>query len=348
MARRTLLIILTGLALLVAAGCGGGNGSVPADAVAVVDGEDVPRTQYDSLIAQAKKTYTQDKRDFPKAGTAERKQLDQQAVAFLVQRVELAQAAEELGVEVTDKDVEARLDQIKKQYFGGDEKRYAKQLKQQGLTDEQVRRDVRANVISEKVFNEVTKDVKVSDADVKKYYDDNKAQYGTPESRDVRHILVAKTKKAGGVDFPASKVLADQLYTQLKGGADFAKLAKQYSQDPGSKDQGGKYTVVKGQTVAPFEQTAFLLETKQISRPVRTQYGYHIIQPLSEAKPAKTQPLNKTLKDQIRNQLQTQKRNEKMNGWVKDLEKRYEDKVDYATGFEPPATSSSGSTSTSK
>ena len=332
MARRTLLILLTGLALLVAAGCGGGGGSVPSDSVAVVDGENVPRTQYDQLIEQAKKTFKQQKRDFPKAGTAERKQLDQQAVGFLVQRVELSQAAEDLGVDVTDKDVAARLEQIKKQYFGGDEKRYQKQLKQQGLTDEQVRRDVRANVISEKIFAEVTKDVKITDADVQKYYSDNKAQYGTPESREVRHILVK------------TRAQADKLYNQLKSGADFAALAKKYSQDPGSKDQGGKYTVVKGQTVAPFEQTAFLLEKNQISRPVKTQYGYHIIQPLSEVKPASTQPLDKNLKDQIRSQLQTQKKNEAMNTWVKDLEKRYKDKVDYAAGFAPPPTSSAAST----
>jgi foldase protein PrsA len=332
MARRTLLIILLGLALLAAAGCGGGGGEVPSDSVAVVDGENVPRSQYEQLIAQAKKTFKQDKRDFPKAGTAERKQLDQQAVGFLVQRVELEQAAEDLDIEITDKDVEARLDQIKKQYFGGDDKRYQKQLKQQGLTDAQVRRDVRANLVSEKVFAEVTKDAKVTDADIQKYYNDNKAQYGTPESREVRHILVK------------TRAQANKLYDQLKAGASFATLAKKYSQDPGSKDQGGKYTVVKGQTVAPFEQTAFLLEKNDISRPVKTQYGYHIIQPLGEVKPAKTQALDKNLKEQIRTQLQTQKKNEAMNTWVKDLQKRYDDKVDYAAGFEPPATSSAATT----
>jgi foldase protein PrsA len=334
MARRSLLILISLLALLAAAGCGGGSGSVPNDAVAVVDGENVPRSQYDALITQAKKTFKTQKRDFPKAGTAERKQLDQQAVAFLVQRVELAQAAEDMDIKITDADVNKQLEQIKKQYFAGDEKRYQKQLKQQGLTDAQVRNDVRANVISEKLFAEVTKDVKVSDADIQKYYDDNKAQYGTPESRDVRHILVK------------TKAQADKLYDQLKGGADFATLAKKFSRDPGSKDQGGKYTVVKGQTVAPFEQTAFLLEKGQISRPVKTQYGYHIIEPLSEIKAAKTQPLDKKLKDQIRSQLLTQKRQTAMNTWVKDLEAKNKDKIDYAAGFEPPP-SSTTSTGTS-
>ncbi len=336
MARRSLLILISVLALLAAAGCGGGGGSVPEDAVAVVDGQDVPRSQYDALITQAKKTFKTQKRDFPKAGTAERKQLDQQAVAFLVQRVELAKAAEDMKIEITDADVNKQLDQIKKQYFAGDEKRYQKQLKQQGLTDEQVRNDVRANVISEKLFNEVTKDVKASDADIQKYYEDNKAQYGTPESRDVRHILVK------------TKAQADKLYDQLKGGANFAALAKKFSQDPGSKDQGGKYTVVKGETVAPFEQTAFLLDKGQISRPVKTQYGYHIIQPLSEMKAATTQPLNKTLKDQIRTTLLTQKRQTAMNTWVKDLEAKNKDKIDYATGFEPPASSTTSTGTATK
>lgn len=336
MARRTLLILISVLALLAAAGCGGGSGSVPSDSVAVVDGESVPRSQYEALISQAKKTFKQDKRDFPKAGTAERKQLDQQAVAFLVQRVELAHAADDMNIEITDADVNKQLDQVKKQYFAGDEKRYQKQLKQQGLTDAQVRNDVKANVISEKVFNEVTKDVKVSDADVQQYYEGNKAQYGTPESRDVRHILVK------------TRAQADKLYDQLKGGASFAALAKKFSQDPGSKDQGGKYTVVKGQTVAPFEQTSFLLEKGQISRPVKTQYGYHIIQPLGEIKAATTKPLDKALKDQIRTQLLTQKRQTAMNTWVKDLEAKNKDKIDYATGFAPPpsSTSSTGSTAT--
>ena len=336
MARRTLLILISVLALLAAAGCGGGSGSVPSDSVAVVDGESVPRSQYEALISQAKKTFKQDKRDFPKAGTAERKQLDQQAVAFLVQRVELAHAADDMNIEITDADVNKQLDQVKKQYFAGDEKRYQKQLKQQGLTDAQVRNDVKANVISEKVFNEVTKDVKVSDADVQQYYEGNKAQYGTPESRDVRHILVK------------TRAQADKLYDQLKGGASFAALAKKFSQDPGSKDQGGKYTVVKGQTVAPFEQTSFLLEKGQISRPVKTEYGYPIIQPLGEIKAATTKPLDKALKDQIRTQLLTQKRQTAMNTWVKDLEAKNKDKIDYATGFAPPpsSTSSTGSTAT--
>jgi parvulin-like peptidyl-prolyl isomerase len=338
MARRSLFALFALVATLAfaAAGCGGGGDEdVPDDAVAVVDGDKVTRTSYEALVSQARKTFQDQKREFPKAGTAERKQLTDQAVEFLVQRQQFEQEAANLGIEVTDKDVDNRLKQIKQQYFGGDEKKYEKQLKDQGLTDAQVRNDVRAQVVSEKLFNQVTKDVKVTDADVNKYYRDNMEQYSTPEQREVRHILVK------------TRAQANRIYDQLKDGGNFAALAKQHSQDPSSKDNGGKITISKGQTVAPFDQTAFLLKRNVISRPVKTEYGYHLIQPVSEVKAATTRPLNKALRNQIRPQLLQQRREEAMNTWVQGLGKQYESKISYATGFAPAAAAGAESGTTS-
>jgi parvulin-like peptidyl-prolyl isomerase len=323
-----LLILLAAVLAVGAAGCGGG-GAVPKDAVAVADGEAVPTADFDTLLAQAKKSYQSQKRAFPKAGTEEYQTLKNQAVAFLVQRVEFDQKAKDLGLEVTDKQVDERLAQIKKQYFAGDEKKYAKQLADQGLTDKQVTADLRAQLVSEGLFKEVTKDVKVTDKDVSGYYDENKETYSQPESRDVRHILVK------------TKALADDIYGQLDAGGDFAALAKKYSEDPGSKDQGGKLTIARGQTVAPFDQTAFLLKVGTISRPVKTEYGYHIIEPLSEIKLAKQTPL-KDVRESIKQQLLQTKRNEAMTAWVDDVKREYEDKVRYAVGFQPPPPPPSG------
>jgi foldase protein PrsA len=338
MVRRPLLalIVLIGTFALVAVGCGGdGDGDVPADAVAVVDGEKVTRTSYDALLAQARLTFKAQKRDFPKAGTAERKQLTDQAVEFLVQREQFEQEAAGRGIEVTEADVDKRLNQVKQQSFGGDQKKYEKEIKSQGLTNADVRTLLRSQIVSEKLFDAITKAIKVTDADVTKYYEDNKAQYSTPEQRDVRHILVK------------TRAQANRIYDQLKAGGNFAALAKQHSQDPSSKDTGGKLTISKGQTVAPFDQTAFLLDRNVVSRPVKTEYGYHIIQPLSAVKPAKTTPLNKTLRNQIRPTLLQQRREEAMNNWVKGLEKQYEDKVSYATGFAPAAAAADDAGTTS-
>ena len=328
-----LAILLCALVSIALAGCGGGDDEVPTDAVAVVDGQQIAKTDYNALISQAKKSYKNQKRDFPKAGSQEFQTLKNQAVQFLVQREQFEQEAENLDVDVTDKQVEARLAQIQKQYFGGDKKKYEKQLKEQGLTNEQVRNDIQAQIVSERIFAKVTKDVKVTDKQIEDYYTKNKAQYSQPESRDVRHILVK------------TKAQADRLYTQLKAGAAFAALAKKFSEDTGSKANGGKLTISKGQTVAPFDQTAFLLKKNEISKPVKTEFGYHIIQPLSDTKTAKVTPL-KDVKESIRQQLAQTKKNEAMTKWVDELKKDYKDKINYAVGFSPPP-GATGTTSTS-
>ena len=191
-----LAILLCALVSIALAGCGGGDDEVPTDAVAVVDGQEIAKTDYNALIAQAKKSYKNQKRDFPKAGSQEFQTLKNQAVQFLVQREQFEQEAENLDVDVTDKQVDARLAQIQKQYFGGDKKKYEKQLKEQGLSDKQVRNDIRAQIVSERIFAKVTKDVKVTDKQIEDYYNKNKAQYSQPESRDVRHILVKTKAKA--------------------------------------------------------------------------------------------------------------------------------------------------------
>ena len=329
-----LAILLCALVSFALAGCGGGsNDEVPPDAVAIVDGQEVAKSDYDSLISQAKKSYKNQKRDFPKAGSQEFQTLKNQAVQFLVQREQFEQEADSLDVNVTDKQVNERLAKIQKQYFGGDKKKYEKQLKEQGLSDKQVRNDIRAQIISERIFAKVTKDVKVTDKQIEDYYTKNKAQYSQPESRDVRHILVK------------TKAKADDIYNQLKAGGDFAALAKKFSEDTGSKANGGKLTISKGQTVAPFDQTAFLLKKNAISKPVKTEFGYHIIQPLSDTKPAKVTPL-KDVEKSIKPQLEQTKKNEAMTKWVDDLKKDYEDKISYAVGFNPPPGATGTTTTT--
>jgi parvulin-like peptidyl-prolyl isomerase len=311
-------------------GCGGDE-DVPADAVALVDGEEVAKSDFDALINQAKQSYKNQKREFPTAGSQEYQTLRNQAVQFLVQREQFEQEAADMDVEVTEKQIDARLEQIQKQYFGGDKAKYEKQLKEQGLSDTQVRNDIRAQIVSEKIFAQVTRDVKVTDDAVEKYYNENKEQYSQPESRDVRHILVK------------TKAQADDLVAQLENGGDFAALAKQHSTDTGSKENGGKLTISRGQTVAPFDKTAFALKKGDVSPPVKTEFGFHIIEALSDVKPAKTTPL-KDVKESIRQQLVQTKKNETMTKWVDDLKKDYEDKVSYAAGFNPPPATSTGAT----
>ena len=334
--KRSLALAAAALAAvtLVAAGCGDSD-EVPADAVAVVDGTSITRSSLDGLLARAKKSYAAQKRDFPKAGTSDYQSLQTQAVAYLVQREEYAREADKLGIDVTDQQIAKKVEEVKKQYFSGSQAKFEKGLADQGYTKATLEEDIRSQLLTEGIYKQVTTDAKVTDADVKSYYEKNRANYTVPESRSVRHILV-KTKAD-----------ADRIRTELVNGADFAALAKANSIDPGSKDAGGKLTVSKGQTVAPFDKAAFSLDTNELSQPVKTQFGYHLIQPLADVKAGSVTPFAQ-VKDQIRTQLESETKNTAVNKWVADVEKEYKDKVQYAAGFEPPDTSTTtGETTTS-
>jgi parvulin-like peptidyl-prolyl isomerase len=329
---RYLTFALLSALALAAAGCGGGGTkAVPSDAVAVVGNATITKAQFNVLLDGARRTYAARKSPFPKAGTTQYKSLQDQAVQYLVQETELEQKAKDLGVTVTDKDVDARLAQIKQQYFGGSQAKYQAQLKSQGLTETQIKSDLRAQILSEKVYNKVTADVKVTPADIQAYYKAHKSDYSQAASRDVRHILVNNKK------------LADQLETQLRHGGDFGALAKKYSKDPGSAKNGGKLTVSQGQTVPQFDKVAFSLKTNELSFPVHTQYGWHIIQALSPVRPAKQTPL-KDVESSIKTQLLQTKKTAAMNTWVDAMKKDYAKKIRYQAGYEPTATTSTTST----
>src|SRR3954452_24080849 len=116
-----MLLLAALVAVLAACGGGGSSGSIPNDAVAKVGDTTITQQQFDALLNQAKKSYISQKRAFPKAGTPEYQTLKAQAVQYLVQRAEFAQKADDLDVKISDKDVDKRLADIKKQYFGGSE-----------------------------------------------------------------------------------------------------------------------------------------------------------------------------------------------------------------------------------
>ena len=132
-------------------------------------------------------------------------------------------------------------------------------------------------------LDQLATQVAATDAELHTAYDKNKASYVVPEKRHARHILIAATK-----DDAADKKLADDVYAQVKAGKDFAQLAKQYSKDPGSADQGGDLGWAdKSMFVGPFSDALFGMSVGEVRGPVKTQYGYHIIR-LDEIQPGKT------------------------------------------------------------
>jgi foldase protein PrsA len=319
----TLLVVL----LVAACGGGGGSGSLHSGDVIVVGGQHVTKDDLNVMMGRAQKSYEANKQKFPKAGTREFIALQGQALTYLLQRAELAQRAKDIGVSVSDKEINDRIDLVKKQSYGNDESKFEAALKQQGLTVDQYKTFERYQLLSEDVYKKVTDKVHVSDAAVKSYYDKNKAIYKQAETRDVRHILVK------------SKALADTLYAQLVAAHEknFAKLAKKYSKDPSSASNGGKLTITKGRQVPEFDKTAFSLGTGQIAKPVHSgQYGWFIIQALSPIRPPSTTPLSK-VKASIQQQLEQTQKNQVMTAWINNMQKSFckPGRIKYQAGYTP-------------
>ncbi len=187
--------------------------------------------------------------------------------------------------------------------------RLAKVKAESGLTDEEFDKRISMQLFGGETRDQWTKqqvdlatipvvlaremNINITDADVKKFYEDpaNISSFEQPEQVRASHILLMTSDPETHEPIPADKKdakrkLMEDILKQARGGTNFADLAKQYSEDPGSKDKGGEYTFPRGQMVKQFEDTAFSLKPGEISDIIETQFGFHIIK-LSEKIPAK-------------------------------------------------------------
>lgn len=173
-----------------------------------------------------------------------------------------------------------------------------------GTTWEVFEEDMRERLTIEKyIEKDLLSSVQITDADLKKVFDQNPSLYADPEKVRARHILIAVQKNASPEQDKAAEAKAREVYEKAsKPNSDFSKLAAEYSDDTGSKSDGGDLGFFeRGMMVPEFEQAAFALKQGAVSQPVRTNYGYHIIK-VEEHTPASAPDFQKA-KDKIRYRL---------------------------------------------
>jgi peptidyl-prolyl cis-trans isomerase C len=171
------------------------------------------------------------------------------------------------------------------------EEMFNAQLTAMGTSEEQLLKTMAEQATAEAVvLRELN--INITDADVKKFYDDtnNAAKFKQPEMVRASHILLMtqdpKTKQElSQAEKDAKRKKMEGLLKRARAGEDFAGLAREYSEDPGSKDKGGEYTFPRGEMMPEFESAAFALKPNEISDIITTPFGYHIIK-LSEHIPA--------------------------------------------------------------
>ncbi|WP_347489683.1 SurA N-terminal domain-containing protein [Desulfoscipio sp. XC116] len=306
------------LATFVLGGCGGSG-----DVVATVNGESITSRELDQEVTTYKNNLTQQGYNLEGEQAKELEEmLRQQVLSQLIDRRLVMAEAERLDMMPADKEVQAEIKKIKEQL--GSEGEFKKFLAANGINepklDDFMKEQLAANKLYEKISAEVSEP---TEDEIKDYFAENGAQYSDPEQRQVSHILIGVGEYSNGknrTDVDA-KVLALQVVNKVASGADFGELAKQYSDDTGSKDNSGQYPPFsKGSGFAEeFENAAFDLQEsgQYTAEPVKTSFGYHIIR-LDKIIPAKTHTLNE-VKDQIATSLHSEKVNRKVGEYIQDL-----------------------------
>lgn len=199
---------------------------------------------------------------------------------------------------VTEADIDAEIAQARKSYPS--EEAFRQSLMQQGITEDGMRKQVKIQLELRRVFD---KQINPKEEDLKKYYEDNKASFGTPEQVRASHILVEKKEDA------------EAILKQLKDGADFAKLAAEKSIDTASKVKGGDLNWFgRGMMNQQFEEAAFKLSKDELSGVVQSPEGYHIIK-LTDKKAAVT-PTYDEVKQLVRNRYIDSKSQDLISTWI--------------------------------
>lgn len=275
-----------------------------------------------AYTAQLKQTYGDDYATNDKAKDQIAKLKLQQLNNLVSEKIILKKAIE-LNLQPSDDDINTKIDdqinQFKTQY--PEDGQFESVLEQNGITEDELKENLKKQIIINAVQEDILKDITVEDDEVQTYYDENKdAKYSVGAGATAAHILVADEETA------------KSLKAKLDAGADFATLAKENSTD-GSKDQGGSLGFVaynSTKLVAEFMDGFKNLKEGEVSGPVKSQFGYHLIK-ATGLKSAQITPFEQ-VKEEIKSTLLQQKQgnafNTKIEEWKTDLKvKTYEDKL---------------------
>ena len=249
----------------------------------------------------------------------EKDKLKKDILNELVSAELLYQASQKAGIGDLSKDVDSQLENIKKG-FGSDQE-FQKVLKERGIEVKDLKEDIKKGVsinayLEKEVFSKLSP---VTEDEKKQEYEANKDKLSVPDEVKASHILIKVGEKATPEEKQKAKEKIEALRTRAMSGEDFAKLAKENSEDGSAPNGGDLGYFRKGQMVKPFEDTAFGLEKDQISPVVETQFGYHVIK-VTDKKSAHTLTYDEVSKD-IEKFLINKRKRDEVNKTVEALKK---------------------------
>ncbi len=361
MIRRVIVVILV-LVLAVAAGMVGGcGGGVSGDAVAKVGDVEILESELNQRAEEFASQYgIADEATDPEGWAV----FEGQVLDYLITYQCAAQKSEGMGLSVTDEEVQTEIDSILSDVYAGDQAAFDEELAAAGMTLESLKASYKESMLLQKVYEKAIEGVtEVPEEEIAAYYEENKANYFVDETRTARHILIkpggeetnsstTTTTAAGATttttvltdaDWTDALATANKVRTLIVAGGDWTALATEYSDDSGTSTNGGDLgEISKGVMVEEFEDAVFSLAVDEISQPVKTTFGYHVIQ-VTAVNAAKQQTLEE-VSETVKGILLSEKQGEAWEQWIVDA--KAELNVTYREGLEPTTTTIEATTTT--
>ena len=265
--------------------------------------------------------------------------LRDQALGLLIASEWLEGEAADQGIKVTPDEVTKAIETQRKEQYPKKED-FEKALKDAGFTMEDLRFQTRLQKLQEKLVDKISKGAKDPTAkQISDYYEKNKTQFGQAETREVRLVLAK------------DKATADRAKAAIEDGDSWSSVAKQYSTDEGSKDQGGKLTVTKGNQEPAFDDAVFAGSKDDLLGPIKTQFGYYVVQ-ISKINKGSQQSLEEATPT-IKQVLSQEAEQKAIAGFSEDYRKKWTEETNCREGYAiqgckngPKATTTAGTTAT--
>jgi peptidyl-prolyl cis-trans isomerase C len=287
---------------------------VPAqlpDVLARVNGESVTKADLERAV-----TVLEGRAGGP-VPTEQRDRIYRDVLDQIVSYKLLVQETHTRKIDASDAEVDARVQQIQGQFPS--EAAFKQMLTARNTTIDQLKSDARQDMAVQKMIDaEIAPKIAVKPEQLTDFYTKNPDQFKQPERVRASHILIGVPRGADAAAKAQAKAKAEQVLKDVKAGKDFAALAKEHSQDPGSAVNGGDLGFFQqGQMVGPFNDAAFSLAPGAISDLVETEFGFHIIK-VAEKQASRTVPLDE-VKPQLEQYLMERNRQEQTDAFVKGL-----------------------------
>ncbi|WP_456464872.1 peptidylprolyl isomerase [Persephonella sp.] len=243
------------------------------------------------------------------------KEIRKKAIEALINRELLYHEAEKKGIKVKDEEVNKLIDQMIKKYKS--KENLEKLLKQTGVSLDQFRHELKKRLAIDKLLSKYLS-VKITEKDLREYYEKNKYKFKEPPSLKVRYIYI-KVDPSKPKGRQIAKERAEKAYKEIKEGKDFGDVAYRYSDDL-SRIKGGELGFVhKGRFEKTVEDVIYKLKPGQISDIIETDLGFHIVK-VEEKRPERLVPFEK-IKDKLKKELEEKYRKEKFEELLKDARK---------------------------